>query len=204
MALLLDVSTLTVSNWETERTSPSGKNKLGFAELRKMGVREVWDRLERLGEALHRTWEPLGERIHRKLQREAQRRIAQRRDLYNCPGGQSVDRLGGRRHYNHVRPHSALGYRIARELKIGIEETATVQDSPRLALIVLDSETEWKDGDQVVERIADWTSGYTRSSPTYRRTFRELMSKRDSSFNLGAGLISLSLSAWRFGSRPTS
>ncbi len=50
MALLLDVSTLTVSNWETERTSPSGENKLGFAELRKMGVREVWDRLERLEE----------------------------------------------------------------------------------------------------------------------------------------------------------
>ena len=50
MALLLDVSTLTVSNWETERTSPSGKNKLGFAELRKMGAREVWNRLERLEE----------------------------------------------------------------------------------------------------------------------------------------------------------
>ncbi len=50
MALLLDVSALTVSNWETEKTSPSGKNKLAFAELRKMGVREVWDRLERLEE----------------------------------------------------------------------------------------------------------------------------------------------------------
>ena len=50
MALLLDVSALTVSNWETERTSPSGKNKLGFAELRKMGAREVWNRLERLEE----------------------------------------------------------------------------------------------------------------------------------------------------------
>ena len=50
MALLLDVSTLTVSNWETGKTSPSGKNKLAFAELRKMGVREVWDRLERLEE----------------------------------------------------------------------------------------------------------------------------------------------------------
>ena len=39
---------------------------------------------------------------------------------------------------------------------------------------------------------------------TYRRTFRELMSKRDSSCNLGAGWTSLSRSAWRFGSRPTS
>ena len=50
MALLLDVSALTVSNWETERTSPSGQNKLAFAELRKMGAREVWNRLERLEE----------------------------------------------------------------------------------------------------------------------------------------------------------
>ena len=50
MALLLDVSALTVSNWETERTSPSGKNKLAFAGLRKMGVREVWDRLQRFEE----------------------------------------------------------------------------------------------------------------------------------------------------------
>jgi DNA-binding XRE family transcriptional regulator len=50
MAMLLDVSPLTVSNWETEKTSPSGKNKLAFAELRTLGVRDVRDRLERLEE----------------------------------------------------------------------------------------------------------------------------------------------------------
>ena len=49
---------------------------------------------------------------------------------------------------------------------------------------------------------ARWFSWYT--SRTYRRTFRELMSKRDSPFNLAAGLTSISPSAWRFGSRPTS
>ena len=48
MALLLDVSPLTVSNWETEKTSPSGKNKLAFAELRTRGVRDVREWLERL------------------------------------------------------------------------------------------------------------------------------------------------------------
>ena len=46
MALLLDVSPLTISNWETDKSSPSGKNRLAFAELRGMGVREVWQRLE--------------------------------------------------------------------------------------------------------------------------------------------------------------
>ncbi len=37
------------------------------------------------------------------------------------------------------------------------EDSAAVQDSPRLALIVLDPETEWKDGDRIVERVGDWT-----------------------------------------------
>ena len=37
------------------------------------------------------------------------------------------------------------------------KDSATVQDSPRLVLVVLDPETEWKDGDQVVEHIGDWT-----------------------------------------------
>ena len=48
VGLLLDVTSLTVSNWETERASPRGKNKLAFAELRKMGKREVMERLEKL------------------------------------------------------------------------------------------------------------------------------------------------------------
>ena len=50
MALLLDVSALTISNWETDRASPSGENRLAFAELRGKGVREVWQRLEMIEE----------------------------------------------------------------------------------------------------------------------------------------------------------
>ncbi|MCZ0954488.1 MAG: DUF499 domain-containing protein [Rhodospirillaceae bacterium] len=37
------------------------------------------------------------------------------------------------------------------------EDSAAIQDSPRLALIVLDPETEWQDGSQVVERVGQWT-----------------------------------------------
>ena len=37
------------------------------------------------------------------------------------------------------------------------EESAAVQDSPRLALIVLDPEAEWTGDNQVVERIRNWT-----------------------------------------------
>ncbi len=37
------------------------------------------------------------------------------------------------------------------------EDSATIQDSPRLTLIVLDPESEWQDGNQVVERIGQWT-----------------------------------------------
>lgn len=48
MGQLLDVSTLTVSNWELGKSNPRGKNKLAFAELRRMGVRDVRQRLERL------------------------------------------------------------------------------------------------------------------------------------------------------------
>ena len=47
------------------------------------------------------------------------------------------------------------------------EEGASIQDSPRLALIVLDPETEWKDGDPVVERIADWTKERGKSPRLY-------------------------------------
>ena len=47
------------------------------------------------------------------------------------------------------------------------EESASIQDSPRLALIVLDPETEWKDGDPVVERIADWTKERGKSPRLY-------------------------------------
>ena len=37
------------------------------------------------------------------------------------------------------------------------EESAAVQDSPRLALIVLDPEAEWTGDDQVFERVRSWT-----------------------------------------------
>ena len=37
------------------------------------------------------------------------------------------------------------------------EDSTAVQDSPRLALIVLDPEAEWMDGNPVVERIGQWT-----------------------------------------------
>ena len=65
------------------------------------------------------------------------------------------------------------------------EDSATVQDSPRLALIVLDPETEWKDGDQVVERISDWTKERGNSPRLYpgslvwcaRKPGRELRDK---------------------------
>ena len=65
------------------------------------------------------------------------------------------------------------------------EDSATVQDSPRLALIVLDPETEWKDGDQVVEQIGDWTKVRGNSPRLYpgslvwcaRKPGRELRDK---------------------------
>ena len=37
------------------------------------------------------------------------------------------------------------------------EDSATVQDSPRLALVLLDPQAEWKHGSQVIERIGGWT-----------------------------------------------
>ena len=65
------------------------------------------------------------------------------------------------------------------------EDSAAVQDSPRLALIVLDPETEWKVGSQVVERVADWTRQRDRSPRLYpgslvwcaRKAGRELCEK---------------------------
>lgn len=50
MALLLNVSPLTISHWELDKSSPRGKNKIAFAELRSMGLMEVKARLETLEE----------------------------------------------------------------------------------------------------------------------------------------------------------
>ena len=48
------------------------------------------------------------------------------------------------------------------------EDSATVQDSPRLALIVLDPEAEWMDGNPVVERIGHWTKERGQSPRLYQ------------------------------------
>ena len=65
------------------------------------------------------------------------------------------------------------------------EDSAAVQDSPRLALIVLDPDTEWMDGNQVVERISHWTKERGNSPRLYpgslvwcaRKPGRELRDK---------------------------
>ena len=72
------------------------------------------------------------------------------------------------------------------------EDSAAVQDSPRLALIVLDPETEWMDlsarqagGNQMVERISNWTRERGNSPRLYpgslvwcaRKPGRELRQK---------------------------
>ena len=51
VGLLLSVSNLTVSNWETEKSAPRGENRLAIAELRKLGVREAQERLEKIESA---------------------------------------------------------------------------------------------------------------------------------------------------------
>ena len=45
------------------------------------------------------------------------------------------------------------------------EDSAEVQDSPRLTLVVLDPEVEWMADNQVVERIAHWTKERGTTSP---------------------------------------
>jgi hypothetical protein len=37
------------------------------------------------------------------------------------------------------------------------EDSSAVQDSPRLTLVIVDPEAEWKAGGQIVDRIAQWT-----------------------------------------------
>lgn len=37
------------------------------------------------------------------------------------------------------------------------EDSSTVQDSPKLTLVVIDPESEWGEGSEMSERIADWT-----------------------------------------------
>ena len=47
------------------------------------------------------------------------------------------------------------------------DDSATVPDSPRLALVLLDPDAEWKIGDLVVERTAAWTKERGTSSRLY-------------------------------------
>ena len=60
-------------------------------------------------------------------------------------------------------------FRPGATLPIGFfpEDSAAVQDSPRLALIVLDPETEWMNGNPVVERIGHWTKERGKSPRLY-------------------------------------
>ena len=65
------------------------------------------------------------------------------------------------------------------------EDSTAVQDSPRLALIVLDPGMEWQDGNQVAERISRWTKERGQSPRLYpgslvwcaRKPGRELRDK---------------------------
>ncbi len=47
------------------------------------------------------------------------------------------------------------------------EEGTAIQDSPRLTLVVVDPEVEWKDGSQAVERISQWTRDRGKSPRLY-------------------------------------
>ena len=65
------------------------------------------------------------------------------------------------------------------------DDSAAVQDSPRLALVLLDPQAEWKDGGQVVGRIGEWTRERGKSPRLYpgslvwcaRKPGRELREK---------------------------
>ena len=51
MGLLLDVSTLTICKWEAGNAVPRGKNRMAIGAFRKLGKRDVNQRLEMLAEA---------------------------------------------------------------------------------------------------------------------------------------------------------
>ena len=65
------------------------------------------------------------------------------------------------------------------------QDSTAVQDSPRLALVILDPQTEWKGGDEVIKRIGNWTQERGKSPRLYpgslvwcaRRSGRELREK---------------------------
>jgi hypothetical protein len=47
------------------------------------------------------------------------------------------------------------------------EDGTAIQDSPRLTLVIVDPEAEWKDGGQAVERISQWTKERGKSPRLY-------------------------------------
>lgn len=47
------------------------------------------------------------------------------------------------------------------------EDGTAIQDSPRLTLVIVDPEAEWKDGSQAVGRIAQWTKERGKSPRLY-------------------------------------
>lgn len=47
------------------------------------------------------------------------------------------------------------------------QDSESIQDLPRLSLVLLDPETEWKSGSQVVEHVSDWTRNRGTSPRLY-------------------------------------
>ena len=59
---------------------------------------------------LYRTWQSVGERLQREFQWQAKDELLNGEIFYTLKEAQVIiDQW--RRHYNHVRPHSSLGYR---------------------------------------------------------------------------------------------
>ena len=61
-------------------------------------------------DVVHRARLALGERLRGELQRQAQRRAANREIFYTLAEAKALVQ-GWRREYNQVPPHSSLGYR---------------------------------------------------------------------------------------------
>jgi len=74
------------------------------------------DREDRSQDSLHRAREPVGERVQRELQRQAQRRAAEQGDLLFTEGGADTDGTveAGVQHAPATQPHSDTGRRRLR------------------------------------------------------------------------------------------
>jgi hypothetical protein len=47
------------------------------------------------------------------------------------------------------------------------EDSAAIQDSPRLTLVLVEPETEWKDGGHLAGRVSQWTKDRGKSPRLY-------------------------------------